>query len=356
MSQKDKAASMKIGSRQIGGASPAFIIAELSANHGQKLDIALKTVSAAARAGADAIKIQTYTADTLTIDSKKKYFRINQGTLWDGRTLYDLYKEAHTPWEWHLRLKNAALDEGLEFFSTPFDKTAVDFLEKLGMPAYKVASFELNDLPLIKYIAAKKKPVIMSTGISTLPEIAEAAAACRKGGCKELALLKCSSSYPAPFKEMNLLTIPDLARRFKCVVGLSDHSAGISASVAGVALGAKIIEKHFILHKKLGGPDAAFSLDTREFTALVKSVREAEASLGRVAYELSPGAKLSRKFSRSIFAVKDIKKGEPFTELNIRSIRPAYGLPPKYLPELLGRKAAGDIEEGTPLIWAHLKK
>ncbi len=356
MPQKDRTAGIKIGGRRIGGREPAFIIAELSANHGQKLDVALKTVRAAAKAGADAIKIQTYTADTLTIDSKKKYFKINQGTLWDGRTLYDLYKEAYTPWEWHSKLKRAARDGGLVFFSTPFDKTAVDFLEELGVPAYKVASFELTDLPLIKYIAAKKKPVIMSTGISTLPEIAEAAAACRKAGTGELALLKCTSSYPAPFKEMNLLTIPDMARRFKCVAGLSDHSSGISASVTAAAVGAKIIEKHFILDRKLGGPDAAFSLDAGEFSALVKSVREAEQSLGRVTYDLSPGAKSNRKFSRSIFAVKNIGKGEPFTELNVRSIRPADGLAPKHLPGILGRKAAADIEEGTPLTWAHLKK
>lgn len=356
MPRKDNGPLMKIAGRTVGGRAPAFIIAELSANHGQKLGTALRSVRAAAKAGADAIKIQTYTADTLTIDSKKKYFRINQGTLWDGRTLYDLYREAYTPWEWHYKLKRAAADEGLVFFSTPFDRTAVDFLDELGVPAYKVASFEMTDLPLIEYIAARKKPVIMSTGISTLQEISEAAAACRRAGGAKPALLKCTSSYPAPFGEMNLRTMPDLGARFGCVAGLSDHSEGISAPVAAAALGAKIIEKHFILDRKLGGPDAAFSLEAADFAAMVKAVREAEASLGRVTYDLSAASKRSRKFSRSLFAVRDIKKGEAFTEKNVRSIRPADGLLPKYLARVLRGRAAVEIERGTPLKWQHLKK
>ncbi|OGR69962.1 MAG: pseudaminic acid synthase [Elusimicrobia bacterium GWD2_63_28] len=356
MPRKENKPTLKIGGRAVGGEAPAFIIAELSANHGQKLETALKSVRAAAKAGADAIKIQTYTADTLTIESKKKYFRINQGTLWDGRTLYDLYKEAYTPWEWHYKLKKAAADEGLVFFSTPFDKSAADFLEELGVPCYKVASFELNDLPLVEYIAAKGKPVIMSTGISTLPEISEAVAACRKAKNGSVALLKCTSSYPAPYSEMNLRTMPDLGARFGCVAGLSDHSEGITAPVAAAALGAKIIEKHFILDRKVGGPDAAFSLEAGDFAAMVKAVRQAEESLGTVTYDLSPATKRSRKFSRSLFAVTDIKKGAAFTEANVRSIRPADGLPPKYLPKVLRGRAAVDIERGTPLKWAHLKK
>ena len=340
---------MKIGRRSVGGRAPAFIIAELSANHGQKLETALKSVRAAAKAGADAIKIQTYTPDTLTIDSKKKYFRINHDTLWDGRTLYDLYKEAYTPWDWHYKIKRAAADEGLVFFSTPFDRTAVDFLEELGVPVYKVASFEMTDIPLIKYIAACRKPVIMSTGISTLTEIAEAEAACRKAGGGRPALLKCTSSYPTTFPEMNLRTMPDLGRRFGCLTGLSDHSVGITAPVAAVVLGAKILEKHFILDRKLGGPDAQFSLNPTEFAAMVKAVREAEVALGRVTYKLSARVRKSRMFARSLFVVKDIALGETFTENNVRSIRPGYGLPPKYLDKVLGRRATRVITAGTPL-------
>lgn len=316
----------------------------------------MKSVRAAAKAGADAIKIQTYTADTLTIDSPKKYFRIAHGTLWDGRTLYDLYKEAYTPWEWHSKLKRAAEEEGLAFFSTPFDRTAVDFLEELGVPCYKVASFEMTDLPLVEYIASRGKPVIMSTGISTLPEIGEAVRVCRRSGSGGLALLKCTSSYPAPSSAMNLRTMPDLARRFGCVAGLSDHSEGITAPVAAAALGAKIIEKHFILDRKLGGPDAGFSLEAGEFSAMVRSVRQAEESLGDITYELSAATRRSRRFSRSLFAVADIKKGEAFTHDNVRSIRPAYGLPPKYLQKVLRSRAAAGIERGTPLKWSHVKK
>jgi len=347
MAQKEKTGSIKIGRRRIGGEGPVFVVAELSANHAHKLEVALKTVRAAKRAGADAIKIQTYTPDTLTIDSAKKYFRI-QGTLWDGRTLYDLYKEAYTPWEWHYKIKQAALEEGLTFFSTPFDRTAVDFLEELGVPAYKIASFEMTDIPLLEYVAARKKPVIMSTGISPLAEIGEAVAACRKTGNGELVLLKCTSSYPAPFEEMNLLTIPDMAKRFGCAAGLSDHSAGITAAVAAAALGAKVIEKHFILDRKIGGPDAAFSLEPAEFSLMVKSVREAEAALGKVNYKLSGRVKKNRIFARSLFAVGDIEKGEVITEKNVRSIRPSYGLAPKYLPRILGRRAARRIAKGTP--------
>ena len=351
MPQKERTVSLNIGGRKVGGDAPAFVIAELSANHAQKLDVALRTVRAAKKAGADAIKIQTYTADTLTIDCANRYFRIDQGTLWDGRTLYDLYKEAYTPWDWHYKIKKAAEEEGLIFFSTPFDRTAVDFLAELGVPVYKIASFEMTDLPLIEYIAARKKPVIMSTGISPLAEISEAVAAFRKKGNRELAVLKCTSSYPAPFEEMNLATIPDMARRFGCVAGLSDHSAGGSAAVAAAALGAKVIEKHFILDRKIGGPDASFSLEPAEFAGMVKAVREAEKSLGGVTYALSRASKLSRNFSRSLFAVADIKRGEVFTAGNVRSIRPGYGLPPKFLPKILGRRAARAVPRGTPLAW-----
>lgn len=343
--------NITISNRIIGDNHPVFIIAELSANHLQKFDLAVETIKAIKEAGADAVKLQTYTPDTITIDSDNDYFQIKQGTLWDGKTLYQLYQEAYTPWEWQPKLKKIAEDLGLICFSSPFDKTAVDFLEKMNVPAYKVASFEITDIPLIEYIASKGKPVIISTGIATLSDINEAVNVCRRIGNGQIALLKCTSAYPTPLEDVNLRTIPNLAETFKTVVGLSDHTRGISVPIASVALGAKIIEKHFILDRKLGGPDAAFSLEPEEFKAMVKAVREAEKALGEVSYELTEKTKKSREFSRSLFAVKDIEAGETLTEENVRSIRPGYGLHPRYLVDVLGKKAKNSIKKGTPLRW-----
>lgn len=327
-----------------------FIIAELSANHRQDLEIAKDTLYAMKESGADAVKLQTYTPDTITIDCNNDYFTIKEG-LWAGKTLYELYKEAFTPWEWHYELKELAEKLGLVFFSTAFDRSAVDFLEELGVPLHKIASFEITDIPLIRYAASKKKPIIISTGIAEICDIWEAVKACKEAGNEQIILLKCTSAYPAPFEEMNLKTIPNMAETFGCVVGLSDHTPGITVPVAAVALGAKVVEKHFILDRKLGGPDAAFSLEPDEFTGMVKAVREAEKALGRVSYELTPKARKSRVFARSLFVVKDMKKGEPFTEENVRSIRPGYGLAPKYLPQIIGKRARKEIKKGTPLSW-----
>jgi len=323
----------------------------MSANHLQKFDNAIKIIKAAKEAGADAIKLQTYTPDTITIDCDNEYFQIKQGTLWDGQSLYDLYKKAYTPWEWQPKLKEIAESEGLICFSSVFDKTAVDFLEKINVPAYKIASFEITDIPLIEYVASKGKPIIISTGIATLSDIEEAVNACKRMGNNQIALLKCTSAYPAPLEEVNLNTIPNLADTFKTVVGLSDHTLGISVPIASVALGACIIEKHLTLDWKLGGPDTAFSLEPAEFKAMVKSIREVKKALGEVSYELTEKIKKSREFSRSLFVVKDIKAGETFTEENIRSIRPGYGLPPKYLKDILGKKAKRDISKGVPFYW-----
>lgn len=326
-----------------------FIIAEMSANHNQKKEIALETIKAAKDVGADAVKIQTYTADTITIDCDNEFFQIKQGTLWDGQTLYDLYKKAYTPWEWHQELFEYAKKLGIPLFSTPFDKTAVDFLENLQNPIYKIASFEITDVPLIEYIAAKKKPIIISTGIATLGEIEDAVLACKKMGNNDITLLKCTSSYPAPLNEANLLTIQDMAKKFNCKVGLSDHSMGNVAVCTAVALGAQVIEKHFIIDRSIGGPDSAFSMEKDEFSEMVKRIRQTEECLGTVTYELSDMTKNNRKFARSLFAVKDIQKGDVFTEENVRSIRPGNGISPKYLPELLGKKAKTDIKRGTPI-------
>jgi len=340
-----------IKNRKIGKGYSVFIVAELSANHLQKFDNAVKLVKAAKEAGADAVKLQTYTPDTITIDCDNEYFQIKQGTLWDGKTLYQLYKEAYTPWEWQPKLKEIAESEGLICFSSVFDKSAVDFLEEIDVPAYKIASFEITDIPLIEYVASKGKPVIISTGIATLSDIEEAVSACKRMGNNQIALLKCTSAYPAPLEEINLKTIPNMAATFKTVVGLSDHTLGISVPIASVALGACIIEKHLTLDRSLGGPDAAFSLEPAEFKAMVNSVREAEKALGEVSYELTEKMKKSREFSRSLFVVKDIKTGEVFTEKNIRSIRPGYGLHPKYFKEILGKKAKNNIKAGNPLSW-----
>ena len=340
-----------IKNKKIGKNFPVFIIAELSANHLQKFNNAVKLIRAAKDAGVDAIKLQTYTPDTITIDCDNEYFQIKQGTLWDGQTLYQLYKKAYTPWEWQPKLKKIAESEGLIFFSSVFDKTSVDFLEKMNVPAYKIASFEITDIPLIEYVAGKGKPVIISTGIATLSDIEEAVNACKRIGNDQIALLECVSAYPAPLEDINLRTIPNLADTFKKVVGLSDHTLGISVPIASVALGASIIEKHLTLDRSLGGPDAAFSLEPEEFKEMVKSIREVEKALGEVSYDLTDKMKKSRELSRSLFAVKDINAGELFTEDNIRSIRPGYGLHPKYLKEILGTRATRDIKRGTPLGW-----
>ena len=343
--------SLNIENRVIGDNSSVFVVAELSANHNQDFDLAVKTIKAMKETGADAVKLQTYTPDTITIDCDNEYFQIKQGTLWDGKTLYQLYKEAYTPWEWQPKLKKIAENLGLICFSSAFDKTAVDFLEKMNVPAYKVASFEITDIPLIEYIASKGKPVIMSTGIATLADIEEAINACKRMGNEQIALLKCTSAYPAPIEEANLLTIPNMAETFGTVVGLSDHTLGSSAAIASVALGVKIIEKHFILDRKLGGPDAAFSMEPAEFKQMVKSIREVEKAMGKVTYDLTEKQKKSREFSRSLFVVKDIKKGEVFTEENVRSIRPGYGLHPRYYSEILGKTASCNLERGMPLSW-----
>lgn len=342
---------IKISHKIIRLNQPVFIVAELSANHLKEFDIAVETIRAIKEVGADAVKLQTYTPDTITIDSDNEYFQIKQGTLWDGKTLYQLYQEAFTPWEWQPKLKEIAEDLGLICFSSPFDKTAVDFLEEMKVSAYKVASFEITDIPLIEYIASKGKPVIISTGIATLCDIEKAVKACKKMGNEQIALLKCTSAYPTPLEDVNLITMLNLAETFKTVVGLSDHTLGISVPIAAVALGARIIEKHFILDRKLGGPDAAFSIEPEEFKAMVQAVREVEKALGKISYELTDKMKKSREFSRSLFAVKDIKAEEILTEENVKSIRPGDGLHPKYLKDIIGKKANKNILKGTPLSW-----
>lgn len=346
-------AAIHIRGRRIGPGEPAYIIAELSANHGQNFERARDLVHIAAKAGADALKLQTYTADTITLDSDKPWFRIEQGkgTLWDGRNLHSLYREAYTPWEWHAELKKEAENLGLALFSSPFDPTAADFLEGLDVPAYKIASFELVDLPLISYVASKGKPMIMSTGMATAEEIDDAVRAAREGGASEIALLRCNSGYPAPPEEMDLATIPDMARRWSVPIGLSDHTLGISAVVASVALGACIIEKHFTLSRAEPGPDSAFSLEPAEFKAMVASVRDAEKALGGVRYGPAHRERKSLQFRRSLFVVEDVKEGECFTMENVRSIRPANGIAPKHLGSILGKRATRDIERGTPLSW-----
>ncbi|WP_396146315.1 pseudaminic acid synthase [Flavobacterium sp.] len=340
---------MIIDNYLIDSQSPVFIIAELSANHNGSLETAIETIKAAKRAGADAIKFQTYTADTLTLDVKNDDFKIKGGTLWDDNYLYDLYKEAYTPWDWHLQLFDFAKEEGLVCFSSPFDKTAVDFLEKLNVPAYKIASFEITDIPLIEYVASKGKPVIISTGIAEIEDIELALDACKRMGNSDIALLKCTSSYPAPIEEANMIMIADLAKRFNVISGLSDHTMGSTVPIVATVLGAKIIEKHFILDRKIGGPDADFSMDEIEFTAMVKAVREAEKAVGVVDYNLTPKQKKGKDFSRSLYVSNDVKIGEVFTEDNIRSVRPGFGLHPKYYSELLGTKAKKDFKKGDRL-------
>jgi pseudaminic acid synthase len=347
-------AGLQVGDRRIGPGHGVYVVAELSSNHNQSYNHAEDLVCAAKGAGADAVKLQTYTPDTLTIRCDNERFRIGKGTLWEGRTLYDLYAEAQMPWEWQPRLKQVADGLGLDLFSTPFDATAVDFLEAMGVPAHKVASFEIVDLPLIARIARTGKPMILSTGMATLGEIDEAVETARAAGAHEIALLKCSSAYPAPPEEMNLRTIPHLAQAFDVVVGLSDHTLGIAAAVAAVALGASVIEKHLTLSRATPSPDSAFSLEPHEFRAMVEAVREAEKALGEVCYGVTEREKPSRVFRRSLFVVKDTKAGEVFGDENVRSIRPGNGLPPKFLKEVLGRHASRDLKRGTPLDWTAL--
>ncbi len=343
--------TIMINDHRVGFNEPTYIIAEMSANHSQSFDQAVKILQAAKEAGADAVKLQTYTPDTLTIKSDMPEFRINSGSIWDGRILYDLYSEAYMPWEWQPKLKEIANDLGLDLFSTAFDPTAVDFLEAMNVPVHKVASFEIVDIPLIEKMAKTGKPLIISTGMATLAEIDEAVTAARNAGASQIALLKCNSAYPAPPEEMNLRTIPHMAEGFGVPVGLSDHTLGIEVPVAAVAVGACIIEKHFTLSRDIPSPDSAFSIEPHELKALVDAVRTVEKALGEVHYGVSEKEAQSRAFRRSLFVVKDIKAGETFTEENVRSIRPGYGLPPKFLKEILGRKSARDMKCGTPLSW-----
>ncbi|MCG8584100.1 MAG: pseudaminic acid synthase [Pirellulales bacterium] len=347
-------ASISIAGRAIGPGEPTYIIAELSANHHHDYEEAARLVQAAAEAGADAIKLQTYTPDTMTIDCDRQWFRVGEGTLWEGRGLYDLYGEAFTPWEWQPKLKALAEELGMHCFSTPFDATAVDFLEDMDVAVHKIASFELVDLPLLRRVAATGKPIIMSTGMGTLDEIDLAMRTLREAGAKEIALLKCTSGYPALPEEMDLRTIPHLAEAFGVPAGLSDHTLGIAVPVASVALGACIIEKHFTISRDVPGPDSAFSLEPAELREMVDAVRVAEKALGSVNYDIGEREAKSRQFRRSLFVVEDVAAGEEFTAQNVRSIRPGDGMLPKYYEEILGRKASADIERGTPLTWDHV--
>jgi pseudaminic acid synthase len=336
---------MIIENIEINNNASVFIIAELSANHNGSIETAIETIRAAKRAGADCIKLQTYTADTMTIDSDKDDFII-KGTIWDGQNLHKLYQEAYTPWEWHEELMRVAKEEGLVCFSSPFDKTAVDFLETLNVPAYKVASFEITDIPLIEYVASKGKPIILSTGIAEQADIELALDACKRMGNTDIALLKCTSSYPAPIDEANMCMVKDLAERYNVISGLSDHTMGATVPVVATCFGAKIIEKHFILDRSIGGPDASFSMNEEEFTAMVKAVREAESAIGVVDYTLTEKQSKGKDFSRSLYVVENMKAGDVITEKNVRSIRPGFGLHPKYQKEVLGKTIVKDIEKG----------
>jgi len=336
---------MKIGNFDLER-DGTFIIAELSANHGGKIEIAKESIKVAKEIGANAIKLQTYTADTLTLDCDKEDFIIKGGTLWDDKKLYDLYKEAYLPWEWHQELFTYARKIGIDIFSSPFDKSAVDFLEQFNPSAYKIASFEITDYELIRYTASKMKPMIISTGIATIDEIQDAVDICREEGNNDIVLLKCTSAYPAPLEDANLVTIPNLAQTFGVVSGFSDHTLGTTAPVVATILGAKVIEKHFILDKSIGGADADFSLDRREFAKMIQAVRDAEKLLGKVNYNMTDKKKQNRQFSRSLYVAKDIKKGEIFTKENIRSVRPGYGMHPKYLKDILSKKATRNYTFG----------
>jgi N-acetylneuraminate synthase len=342
---------LTINGRRIGRGFPVYIIAEISANHNQDLEQAIKLIEVAGNSGADAVKLQTYTPDTMTIPSTREWFRISGGTLWDGKNLYDLYAEAYTPWEWYPKLKEVAARVGIDIFSTAFDSTSVDFLESMGTPVQKIASFENVDIPLIRKMARTGKPLIISTGMASLAEIEEAVSTARGAGAKEIALLKCTSSYPAPPEEMNLQTIPHLSAAFAVAVGLSDHTMGVAVPVAAVALGACIVEKHFTLSRAIPGPDSAFSLEPHELKEMVTAIRTAEKATGSVHYGVSEREAKSKVFRRSLFVVKDVAAGEVFTPENLRCIRPGHGLHPRHLDEILGRRAARFAEMGTPLAW-----
>ena len=336
---------MKIGNFDLEK-DGVFIIAELSANHGKDIEIAKKTIKAAKEIGVNAIKLQTYTADTLTLNCNREDFIIKGGTLWDNKSMYELYKEAYTPWEWHEELFNYAKEIGIDIFSSPFDRSAVDFLEQFNPSAYKIASFEITDYELVRYTASKMKPIIISTGIATIDEIQDVVDICREVGNSNIVLLKCTSAYPAPLEDANLKTIPNLAETFGVVAGFSDHTLGTTAPIVAITLGAKVVEKHFILDKSIGGADADFSLNKDEFAQMVQAVRDTEKLIGKVDYSMTEKKKKSRQFSRSLYVAKDIKKGEIFTEENIRSVRPGYGMHPKYLKDILGKVAQKDYKFG----------
>lgn len=342
---------MRIGRHDLGPGKSVYVVAELSANHGQELARALELVRAAAASGADAVKLQTYTPDTITIDATTEYFRIGSGTVWDGRTLHSLYSEAFTPWDWHATLKAEAERLGMDLFSSPFDPSAVAFLASLGVPAYKIASFEIVDVGLVRLAAEAGRPLVISTGMATLDEIAEAVRTAREAGARDIVLLKCTSSYPAPPEEANLRTIPNLAETFGCLVGLSDHTLGIAVPVAAVSLGACMVEKHFTLSRADGGPDSGFSLEPDEFREMVEAIRVAEKALGRVSYEPTEHEVRSRILRRSLFVVEDMEAGEVLTDKNVRSIRPGNGLHTRYLPQVIGRRVRKAIVRGTPLSW-----
>ncbi len=340
---------MKIGDFEIGKGK-TFIIAEMSGNHNGDINIAKETIRAAKRAGADCIKLQTYTADTITLNVRNEHFQVNHGTVWDGRYLYDLYQEAHTPWEWHQELFDLAKEEDIICFSSPFDPTAVDLLESLNAPAYKIASYEITDIPLIKYIASKGKPIIISTGIADADDIQLAIDTCRSAGNNDISILKCTSAYPTPPEEANLITIPAIKEKYNVIPGFSDHTMGIEAPIVAVSLGAKIIEKHFIVDRKMGGVDSHFSLDETEFKQMVDAVRTTEKLLGDVDFSMDEKKMKNRQFSRSLYVTKDIRKGEKFTAENVRSVRPGNGLHPKYYEEIISKGVAKcDVAAGTPL-------
>lgn len=346
---------IQIGAHKIGEGHPTFVIAEMSANHNMDYNRALAILHAAKDAGADAVKIQTYTADTITMDSDKPWFRITQGTIWDGGTLHSLYEKAYTPWDWQPKLQEEAAKLGLTFFSSPFDFSSVDFLEEMKVPCYKIASFEMNDIPLIRKIAKLGKPMIMATGVSCKADLDLALKTVREEGNDQVVLLKCTSAYPAPYDSMNLRTIPALAAEYDCISGLSDHSLGYEVAVAAVATGAHVIEKHLTLKRADGGEDSAFSMEPEEFRQMVDSIRHVEAAMGEVSFDLPEKSARQKEFSRSLFVVRPVAKGETFTAENLRSIRPGYGLHTRYYEEILGQTAAQDIEAGMPMRWDYVR-
>lgn len=345
---------IKIGTKEISRDAGAFIIAEMSANHMQDYDRAIKIIDAAKYAGADAIKLQTYTPDTITLDCDNEYFQIKQGTIWDGTTLHKLYQTAYTPWEWQPKLKKYAEELGLICFSSPFDMTSIDFLEEMDVPAYKVASFEITDIPFIKKIASLGKPIIISTGIARADDIELALKTCKEEGNEDVILLKCTSAYPSPYSQINLKMIPDLAEKYDILVGLSDHTMGSVVSSASIAMGAKVIEKHITLKRSDGGPDGSFSMEPEEFKKMVDDIRIVEAAIGEVSYELTDKQEKSREHSRSLFIVKDVKKGEKITSENVKSIRPGFGMHTKHYDEVMGKEFTCDLEKGTPLDWKYI--